>query len=226
MQRLLIADSSESYAQILASYFSGDTEVRICTDGTEAASVLQSFRPDALYLNMQLPRRDGITILRESTYLPPVILATVSYIAPYIQQTAMEAGVTHMMVMPAVSAAACNLRVLLEQNAGIRSPLQEQIASHLQILGFHPHLDGYQQLRIGLPLYAQKPNSSLSKYLYPAIAAEFGSTDIHNVEHSIRNAIRAAWETGNKEAWSRYFTDNYCPSNKLFLSRLAQMLKP
>lgn len=222
MARLLIADRSLIYAQILAGYFEKDMQVHICTDGQEALEALEQLRPDAMYLDLQLPRKDGFAVLREAAYIPPVILANANYLAPYIQQTAAQLGIGHLMTMPAIGAAVSNLRTLMARTVTVTDPAAHKTILLLQQLGFQPNLDGYQQLCIGLPMY--KPRLSLSKELYPAVAAALGHTDARNVEHSIRNAIKTAWLGRDPALWERYFPGGQCPTNQSFLARMAQEL--
>ena len=226
MQRLLIADSSEIYATVLARSFRDDMTVRVCTDGMELPALLHKFRPDALFLNLHLPRKDGITALREASYLPPVILATANYMSAGIQRAAMEAGATHVIPMPAASAAASNLRFLMAQQAPAQPSVREQAALLLQDLGFAPHLDGTRQLLLAIPLHAKDPKQPLGKFVYPAVAEEFGQISQENVAHSIRNAIAAAWKSRDPAVWSDYFPGCHkCPSNKVFLSNIVLLLK-
>ena len=56
-----------------------------------------------------------------------------------------------------------------------------------------------------------------------------GSKDGRAVEHSVRNAICAAWEHRDMAIWRKYFRPGpkgklTCPSNKEFICRLAEML--
>ena len=105
-----------------------------------------------------------------------------------------------------------------------------QTMVHLHVLSFLTHLDGYRQLRAGIPIFAANPTLRLSKELYPAIAKQLDIPDARSVEHSIRKAIEAAWHRRNPVVWAKYFPPGpdgniHCPTNKTFISRLAEMLE-
>lgn len=96
----------------------------------------------------------------------------------------------------------------------------------LRELEFPVHQDGYMQLCIGIPRFALAPNQSLSKDLYPYIAAEFGGVTADDVESSIRRVIKNAWKHRDPVVWEKYFPKrNKAPSNLVFIATLAEYLK-
>lgn len=109
----------------------------------------------------------------------------------------------------------------------------EELSTHpditrtiLRELEIPVHQNGYVQLCIGLPRFALTPKQSLSKELYPYIAAEFGGVTAGDVEASIRRAVKNGWKHGNPEAWERYFPrQDKAPSNLVFIATLAEYLK-
>lgn len=231
MKRLMIADSSEPFTAALVDAFSYEFETRTCADGDTALELLLSFQPDLLIINLQLPYKDGLTVLQEAAYRPPVILATTSYTNPYIEHTAASLGIGYTMISPAINALRVRLMDMVHQrkNAGGTSDLQSETVTHLHILNFMTHLDGYHQLCVGIPLFYQNPQQRLMKELYPTIASICGSTDERSVEHSIRKAIEASWKVCNQTVWAKYFPAGpngqvSCPTNKEFISRIAEFL--
>ena len=231
MQRLLIADGSEAFTSALANAFEGEFDLCICHDGETALELLSSFQPDILILQLMLPFKDGLTVLQEASYTPPIILALTTYNSPYIEQRAFSLGVSYIMIMPRISAVQVRLMDLIKEAEGVHCPEYSPtaVALHLHSMNFSPHLDGYQQLCIGVPLFCKDPNQRLSKELYPAIAAACGCKDHRSIEHSIRKSIEAAWKKRDNTVWAKYFPPDPkghipCPSNKAFISRLAQLL--
>ena len=228
MLRLLIAESSVLFAGLLQARLLSDMQVEVCHDGEEALRLLQSFQPDAMILNLQLPRKDGFTLLRQSSYVPRVILGVAGFISSSVQQTAYSLGVSQLVLMPSVNATITSLASLLQQaNAPDRKPdLREQARYHLQQLNIQPHLDGYKDLAVALPLFFADPEQTLSKELYPTVAEIMGHDDARLIERSIRSAITRAWKTRDKIVWQKYFPgERDCPSNKLFLARICEMMK-
>ena len=229
MQKLLIADASEPFTEALEEIFKNEFALQICHDGETALEMLLSFKPDILILNFMLPFKDGLTVLQQSAHRPNVVLGITPYINSYIEQAATGLGVQFIMIMPTVNA----LRVrLMDMIAAVTNPkegLLAQTVVQLHALNFLTHLDGYQQLCVGIPLFAQSPGMRLTKELYPAIAQQTGSPDGRTVEHSIRKAISAAWSRKDPAVWAKYFAPSPdgsipCPTNKAFISRMAELL--
>ena len=160
MLRLLIAESSEVFAAALAKAFDPELEVCICTDGCTALDLLLTFRPDALILDLELPMKDGITVLRETAHRPGLILATCSLPTPYAQKTIVELGVRHLMTMPTVNAVSVCLMDMLRQDT-VKPDPAAAAALHLHILNFKPIHHGYRQLCTALPLFAADPRQKL-----------------------------------------------------------------
>lgn len=229
MRKLLIADASEPFTDGLRAVLKSEFQLQICHDGESALELLLSFRPDVLILNLMLPYKDGLTVLQESSHKPEIILAVTPFLNAYVEQAAASLGIQYLMIMPTVSALRVRLMDMIANTAAPKESLSSQVSVHLHALNFRPHLDGYQQLCVGLPILAQNPNLRLSKELYPAIAQYFQLADSRTVEHSIRKAIHSAWKNRNPLVWEKYFPPRPdgtlpCPSNKTFLCRMAEFL--
>ena len=230
MYKLLIADSSEPFTDALKEVFENDFDLQICQDGETALEMLLDLQPDALVINLSLPFKDGLTVLQESAHRPKVILAIASYLNDYIEQAAIDLGVQFIAIMPTVNSLRVRLMDMICSTFTPKEDLQGQTVVHLHILNFLTHLDGYQQLRVGIPLYFRDPGMRLSKELYPAIAKHFGLADDRTVEHSIRKSISSAWDRRDPVVWAKYFPPGpdgvaHCPTNKEFISRIAQLLE-
>ncbi|HIT33357.1 MAG TPA: response regulator [Candidatus Faecousia intestinigallinarum] len=230
MQRILIAEASEEYRAPLSDTLQSEYQVVACQDGATASKLLTSQRFDGLLLDLMLPELDGLSLLQSCAgQLPKNILAVTSFCSPYVQQTLKDLGVDYMLLKPCpVHTIVTRMRDMLrhaDAAEAIREP-QAYIAGYLQNLGFSTKRDGYHQLRIGIPLFAQDCHQSLSKELYPSIAASCGQDNQKQVERSIRSAIGAAWKERDEIVWAAYFPRHTgkCPSNKAFISRLAQLL--
>ena len=231
MRRLLISHSSEVYALALARRLENEFDVRICCDGAQTPALLDTFQPDILILHTAMPRKDALSILRETPWTPPVIIATTNYLDDRQERRLLSLGVQQLLLMPTVSSVVLCLQTLLshaDQQKGRQDPHQ-LAAIHLHILNFQTHLDGYHQLCVGLPLCCESPRQPLTKQLYPDIAKALDISDWRAVEHSIRKAIFSAWQQRDDVVWSKYFPQDrqkqsLPPSNKQFISRLTQML--
>lgn len=230
MHKLLIVDPSEPYTDALEKIFQNEFEMVVCHDGETALELLLSFEPDILVLNLMLPFKDGLTVLQESAHHPKVILAICPYVNAYIEQAAAQRGVQYIMIMPTVNTLRVRLMDLIASTITPKEALLNQTVSHLHSLNFPTHLDGYRQLCAGIPLFAESAGMRLTKELYPAIAKQCDVTDARAVEHSIRKVIEWAWMRHDPMVWIKYFRPKpdgiiHCPTNKEFISRIAQMLE-
>lgn len=226
--RLLIAHSSELFTDMLVRRLQNSMEVCVCHDGCQALELLQNFHPEAMVLDLHLPRKDGLTLLRQSRELPRTILGITGYCSLHVQRTAYALGVSQLLLMPTANSLVTGLTTLLQQARDpLRKPdVREQVRGFLQDLRVSSHLDGYKQLTVALPLFVADPHQGLSKELYPAVAEILGSGDWRTVERSIRTAIRNAWNNRDPAVWARYFPENTdCPNTKRFLCRLAEMIE-
>jgi len=229
--KMLIADSSEEFASALADMVRGAYILRRSRDGLETLEALHVFRPDILVLDLMLPGLDGISILRQAAAagLQPMVLATSRYVSDYVVDAAGQLGVGYLMVKP------CDVRATVarlgELSQRLKQPLFTQpdprtaVSNLLLTLGVPTKLRGYAYLREGILERIRDPAQSVTKELYPAVAALCCATPIQ-VERSIRSAIAAAWSRRDEQVWRLYFQPDPDgtiprPTNAAFLSRLA-----
>ena len=231
LQKLLIADSSDIFTSVLASALQEQFLVFTCADGQTALDLLRQEAPDILIINLMLPHTDGLTVLQQTQFHPGVILAITMHMSSYVEQAVTNLGIDYTMIAPSVDAVVTRLKDLLKQYSAPAeySDIHARTIHHLHLLNMPTHLDGYQQLCLGLPLFVQNPQQLLTKELYPAIAHQCDCKDGRSVEHSIRKAIQAAWSKRDNATWRKYFSFNSqghipCPTNKEFICRLAQIL--
>lgn len=230
MGRVLIVEPAEVFAQIIAeSCFTG-CEVRFCADGNTALAELEAWHPELLLIDLTLPYKDGLTVLREAAFLPPRILV-ISYLSdPYLMYTLGTLGVGYVLTMPTPRGVRQALDYLQNDPSGVRADLRSAVVEHLHRLRIPEDLDGYRMLVLGLPVFLQDPEQALGKELYPAIVRAMGSGNVKTVEHSIRHAIHTAWERRDDSVWCQYFARNSRgqiprPTVKKFLACLLGRLQ-
>ena len=239
-QKLLIAEGNEEFRLALCDALQGAYYVRSCGDGQEAMSLLRSFCPDILVLDLMISGLDGISLLQNATAagICPMVLATAKFISPYISESAERFGIEYLMRKP------CDLRATVARIADlsqrVRQPLlshpdpRSQISNMLLSLSVATKRHGYAYLREGVLLIARNPDLSMTKELYPMVAAICDGTGNaksgKNVEHAIRTAIMQAWEERDDRIWQLYFSPGpdgiiSRPSNAAFITRLADSLQ-
>ena len=100
---------------------------------------------------------------------------------------------------------------------------QKQLRSIFQRLGFSPHHTGHKLLISAILLYAQDPDQSITKELYPTLAKQSRQYSAGSIERSMRYAITEAWAHGPQKAWQQYFPQlSKAPSNAIFIASLAE----
>jgi CheY-like chemotaxis protein len=103
--RILIADDAPDILRLIKvnlDYF-GHTVLET-SDGEHAIQVAAQERPDLIVLDVMMPYRDGLSILRELALLPetkdvPVILLTAKAMA-YEQQQGWASGASEYLIKP------------------------------------------------------------------------------------------------------------------------------
>lgn len=237
IRRILIADGSEDFRLALAEALEETFYVRCCKDGQEALSLLKSYSPDILVLDLFLPGMDGISLLHAATEagICPAVLVTGKFFSDYMMDSLVKLGVEYVLTKP------CDLRSTIARihdlTQHIRQPLltcpdpRNHISTLLITLGIPVNYHGYGYLREAILLMARQRDQGITKELYPAIAKMFGNgLTYKNVERSIRNAIEQAWKERDPNIWQQYFPlisngQIKKPTNGQFIHALADSLQ-
>lgn len=227
MQKILIIAPSNVFRSELEKDLGKDHDVLSCSGGEEGMSLLRQHRPDGLFIHLRLEGIDGLSFLEQAKeILPPVIITLAPSYSPWLEQQLLDLNVAYPLITGiSVTAAARHMRSFLESaDARVPTTAQETVSTHLRILGV-PHQGGFDDLRVGTPLFAQDPTQSMTKEFYPAVAALRGRNNWKQVEKAIRAVKEAAYEKRNDEVWQEYFPDtSKCPKNRDFIARLAEFV--
>lgn len=84
-------------------------------------------------------------------------------------------------------------------------------------------LVGYRTLAITILAYRGDPEQSFTKELYVDVGHQLGVSK-EKVEKDIRDAIKKAWKRRDKAAWWPYFPQKKKPTNKEFITRIAEII--
>ena len=233
MPRLLIADFSDEYRQILFEKLSQTYHIQTCRDGMQALELLRTFRPELMILDLMLPELDGISLLQRAHNegISPTVLAFCAYPGEYIVNALHRLGVAYYMTKPcdldAVADRLADLASELQPMPTFRESMHSAVSNLLLSLNFPARLDGFLFLQAGIPLYMKNPGQSMTKELYVAVGAMFNK-DRQQVERSIRSAIDKAWQNRDDRVWRQYFRtpDGAVPrpSNSEFIGRMSNAL--
>ena len=111
-----------------------------------------------------------------------------------------------------------------------QNPIEAIADEVLQYFYIPKHLSGrtYLVQAIAMSVYDPQILNKMTSQLYPQIA-ELNNTTASNVERSMRNAIKTAWDRGNAAAFKEYFkygtkNINGKPTNKEFIEAISKKI--
>ncbi len=122
--RMLIADDEPSVLLLLRTFFERQGyQVATARDGREAVVQAQHSMPDIIILDIQMPHKTGVEVVRELRTDPRFdqvpILALTAYVRDYLPSAVLSAGFDRMLTKPFEFAELIDLITrLLEQRAG------------------------------------------------------------------------------------------------------------
>jgi len=95
--RIVVADDSELFRNALAAFLAeipGLIVVGMAGDGEEVLDLVAALRPHVVFMDVVMPRRDGLTATRtlKSRDNPPVVVVCTSLHNPQLRQAALAAG--------------------------------------------------------------------------------------------------------------------------------------
>jgi DNA-binding NarL/FixJ family response regulator len=95
--RVVVADDSDRYREALCDILRQVPEVEvsaIAQDGVEALDLVQTVKPDALLLDIEMPRMNGWEVLEQlqDTDPAPRVLVISSHAAASVRQLALQHG--------------------------------------------------------------------------------------------------------------------------------------
>ncbi len=241
---VLIADDSEEFCTTLAGALQRTDRFAvagIAGDGEQAMQLLEERRPEILVLDLMLPKRDGLSILKAlaSWERRPAVVATSGFITDYVASAAAGLGVAYLILKP------CDMEALVDrldelrgdrQNLALRKPATQQsiealVTGIIHEIGVPAHIKGYQYLREAIIIAVNDMDviNAITKVLYPRVAKAFQTTP-SRVERAIRHAIEVAWDRGDLDTLQRFFGYTVSntkgkPTNSEFIALIADRLQ-
>ena len=242
---VFIADSAEEFCSALSAALAQTDKFQVIGttgDGKQAITLIQEKKPDILILDMMLPQRDGITILKAISGMEkkPITLATSIFVSEYVAATAVGLGARYMMQKP------CDISAIVERLEEFRGGESQRIISMrrpdktsietlvtgiIHEIGVPAHIKGYQYLREAIIIAVEDMDviNAITKVLYPQVAKTFQTTP-SRVERAIRHAIEVAWDRGDLDTLQKFFGYTVSntkgkPTNSEFIALIADKLQ-
>ena len=242
---VFIADSAEEFCSSLSAALKAADGFQIigtASDGEQATRMILEKSPDFLVLDMMMPGKDGVGILKAISALEkkPIILATSFFTSEYMASNATSLGVRYLMMKP------CDISAVVERLVEFRGGENQRIISMrrpdknsietmvtgiIHEIGVPAHIKGYQYLREAIIIAVEDMDviNAITKVLYPQVAKTFQTTP-SRVERAIRHAIEVAWDRGDLDTLQKFFgyTVNSTkgkPTNSEFIALIADKLQ-
>lgn len=225
------------------------------TNGEQCLRELHGKQIDILVLDLIMPKKDGITVLkelRENQIQVNHIICTTPFVNELIVSQVQNFKVDYLMMKPfGVAALIDKLNVITglsettkkqdnvlkmnlddhEKERMLKLELESEITSLLHEIGIPAHIKGYMYLRTAiLETYLNVDFlGQITKVLYPEIARKYSTTS-SRVERAIRHAIEVAWNRGNIDAIDDIFgytisASKAKPTNSEFIAMISDKLR-
>lgn len=160
--RILIAEDERDLNQILASRLKEEHySVDACFDGEEALYYIEGAEYDALILDIMMPKKDGLSVLKElrkkNQSVPVLLLTAKDRIEDRVK--GLDAGANDYLIKPfAFEELLARIRVLL------RRPEKSEDSCY-RAGGLEVHVDTHQVLRDGKEIHLSGKEFSLLRYM-------------------------------------------------------------
>ena len=242
---VFIADSAEEFCGSLSAALKaaeGFYVIGTASDGEQAIRMIQEKKPDMLVLDMMMPGKDGIAILRAISGMEktPIILATSGFMSEYVASNATNLGVRYMMLKPCDVSAIVDRLVefrggenqrILSMRRPDKNSIETMVTGIIHEIGVPAHIKGYQYLREAIIIAVEDMDviNAITKVLYPQVAKTFQTTP-SRVERAIRHAIEVAWDRGDLDTLQKFFGYTVSntkgkPTNSEFIALIADKLQ-
>ena len=242
---VIIADNTEEFCTSLSAALQqagGYQVLGTANDGEQTIRMVTERKPDVLILDLMLPKRDGISVLKAIANMEhkPATLATSAFLTEFVSSAAANLGVRYLMLKP------CDISALVERLNEIRggeslrrlisrrpdkASIESMVTGIIHEIGVPAHIKGYQYLREAIIIAVNDMDviNAITKVLYPQVAKTFQTTP-SRVERAIRHAIEVAWDRGDLDTLQRFFGYTVSntkgkPTNSEFIALIADKLQ-
>ena len=248
---VLIADDNRDFCDEMSDYIKASSDMclaGVANDGDEAYGMICATRPDIVILDIIMPKRDGISLLKKlantkMTKRPTIIAHSVTG-NEKVMESCYQAGAEYFLLKPQTcDAIADTIRSLAPGNAPVtvapqqatktekETDLETIVTEFMHELGLPAHIKGYQYIRTAIMMVVNNMDllNYITKQLYPDIAKKYGSTS-SRVERAIRHSIEVAWTRGRPETMNNIFgytidTGKGKPTNSEFIAMVADRIR-
>ena len=249
MIKVVAIDDSKEITEGFREYFKNNEKIEListASDGLEGLELIKSKKPDAVILDIVMPKLDGLGLLeklRDENIQTKIIMYSAIGNDKVVQRTFSLGAQYYIMkpcafsdieqrILEACAVTPIPASVISASDAPItESNLESVITDIIHDIGVPAHIKGYSYLReaIGLCIKDDEFINSITKLLYPTVAKNFSTTS-SRVERAIRHAIEVAWNRGREEILTDIFgytidTNKGKPTNGEFIAMISDSIK-
>ncbi len=254
--KILIVDDNKRIVSLLRDAIMKEEDMEVvgtASDGEEALSLIEFYKPDVVLLDLIMPKIDGLGVMErlkssKSNHIPKIIVVS-AVSQESVTENAFELGAayyilkpfdTRMVVNRARAVAVYNesdnhvINTVLanQQNSKNKiNNLEADVTNIIHEIGVPAHIKGYQYLRdaIIMSVNDNEMLGSITKRLYPTIAKNHKTTS-SRVERAIRHAIEVAWSRGKMDTIEELFgytvnSGKGKPTNSEFVALIADKIR-
>lgn len=249
--KVLVIDDDEKYAKSVSEHINIQEDmvsVGIAVDGEEGFEMILETKPDAVILDIILPKLDGIGVLRRIATTnfekKPEFLVSSASTLNNLYDMATRYGASYYMIKPQRLDSVCDaVRDMCgikrdyapQVPSGIKDDgsydLETMVTEFIHELGVPAHIKGYHYLRTAIMMVVKDMDllNYITKELYPEIAKAYKTTS-SRVERAIRHSIEVAWTRGKPQTMNDVFgytinTGKGKPTNSEFIAMIADRIR-
>lgn len=221
MHKLVISDTISDVLEDLVYVLGDHFAVRTCTNRIQLQSLMESFEPELLVLDVTMFGHDVVTFLKSLPGKKPLIIATTLHISDHLIELLDGNGVKWLMTKPLQAETVAKRLLDLEQQLDSEPELRGAVYDALMGVGVKLRYSGFTHLAEGVLFACSKERYAVSAELYPYVGKVCCCSD-KAAEKAISRCIHKTYENADKLLWQYLFGKKQCPSNGAFIRRMTQ----
>lgn len=235
MRRVLVASKEEGISAGISRRLSNEYQIENCGTGAWAVELLRVFMPDVMVVDTNLVDMDALSLIRavRASGNPVGIILLTSldnaYISAKVSALQIEGVLCKPYKMDVLASYVHDVALWIRDPKRIDMMPEYFVDTLLTDLGFCIGVDRHYTVKQAILAKYFGQYGMLMKQVYLDVAKSCNG-NIRQVEKSVRDAVKAAWDEGNNKLWDLYFCSykngkRSSPTNDEFISRMAEALR-
>lgn len=233
--KVLVIDDDVEERRIILNFFSGDSEVEICTfltSGFDVVSGIKFHKPDVVITDFLAKDVDKNSVLDKinssfSETNRPKVIATSSLESGKVMEKAFSYGVDYYIRKPIILSLLKDAILLITKGKpsySIKDTVEvTRIKNLIRSLGMPVNILGYIYIVEAVKYVVDSEKTLFLGEVYKMIGKTH-ETSVECVEVSIRNTIKKVINVNNDNFKKIFKSKNAHPSNSVFISTLREFI--